>query len=222
MAGRSKRNVLRDYVGLPTLVLYVGLLVFSSMVGPARPAWLDSPHRLAKSALHVGGVIPGITLFRAEKENPYVFRSWCIKARGHASTGERVDLYPIPMGCQKTGIRLRVSPVKLGFDHMLKEAHRLELEIRSNPQVAQQTLRRDALLSRLGEYFCSGAGVAQADLERVSVLWYAYLVHYQHGKEARGSYLAFDYQCREGVIANQLWLPDDATTARFWGEEPWE
>lgn len=150
----GNRILHRVFLGL--LLSYMGLMAFSSLVKPLRPAVLDGPVRGVTQFLDDFGVKSGIEVFKGAHLD-YRERALCITVVGHTRLGTHRVLYDRPDDCDAPSFRWRADRFNQAIQNIVIKA----------------SFQRDPtqILSFLSDYYCHSGQVSNDDVEAVSILW---------------------------------------------------
>lgn len=220
-AGVPIKSRLRRWIGLPLLLVYSGLLVTAALVDEVRPALLDRPQALARSALATFGIRAGHELMRSTYPGDSRIQAYCMLVRGEGGGRPPVFLFPADGRCPDSGFRPRLPPVERALYRMLRHAWAQQL-LSERPGAPSESLARSRhALKRIGRHFCSRPEMAGRRDASVSLVWYVYSVSYATGERRRHNYLQFRWRCGRERTAALVWAPRDDVLVRFWGSEPW-
>jgi hypothetical protein len=179
-----------------------------------RPRWLDRPQALARDALLVVGIEPGIVVFEDERGGDEKIRANCVLVRGRRADGTDVELYPPTGRCAARGFHPRLPPVHLALTNMLDLAASSQ-ERWLRDQRLDARARKEALLASLAHHVCRADG--RQDLSSVSLLWTFIRVSYRSGEERGQPHLIFQWSCELDAPRIEPWFPDESALLRFWG-----
>jgi hypothetical protein len=181
-----------------------------------RPRWLDRPQALARDALLVAGIEPGIVVFEDERGEDEKIRANCVLVRGRRADGTDVELYPPTGRCAARGFHPRLPPVHLALTNMLDLAASSQERWLRDERRGADRARKEAVLASLFRHFCRAGG--RQDVSSISLLWYFIRVSYGSGADRVQPHLISQWSCELDAPRIEQWFPDESALLRFWGE----
>jgi len=171
--------MIRKFVFLPAILLYMGTLILAAWQHDVRPVWLNGEHKFALELLESVGIKPGMSVFRGTHERmTELLIARCTLVTTIGSDGRRKRIYPTSP-CPSEGNR--VTPVI--YEHMIMHwTARL-------PYGDEESNR-----AALGDHFCQLADDPAVD--RVLIELERHLLDYQTAERSKGLYLIGEVPCR--------------------------
>ncbi len=209
----------RRRIGLSALVAYVAIVALAAWRHEIRPAFLDPPVALARSALALLGIPPGVAVFTAEVDTSpdAKIASLCLEARAVEGEGPARRIYPeVGRRCPAPAPRLWVRGEDIALSRFAVGMRSAVASRRAGTLAAAQVRFPRLLAESLAGHIQSRALADGLAPTRYALLWTESRVGY--GSGARSDRIVALLRWRAdgegGVFVS--WKPDERTLQQHW------
>lgn len=213
----TRRAVLWRRIGLALLTGYVVVVVLAAWRHEIRPAFLDRPGRLARSALASAGVRPGVAVFTADTGTApdAKITASCLEVRVVEVGGATRRLYPLgeapcpaePPRLWVTGEAILLSRSAAGLRAAVAAGRTGSLDP-SNRRLPR------LLAESIADHFRRRVRRQGIAADRYALLWTESRVSYRTGARTRGAVALFEW--RESGRVFVRWRPEERTLRERW------
>jgi hypothetical protein len=212
-----------DWVRLPLLAGFIGLLVLAAWREEIRPSIFDGPSRWAELTLRRFGIFPGIAVFSPEVEledRQMFLRQRCFEVLAESGGAPPKRIFPDGT-CPDRGPRIRVGPEETMLTRMMTWAHDDEADRRATgrrPGPGEVTLP-EAILPAIAYHFDRRERLAGRPVDRFTGLSTLHLVRYDTGERVVEPIVLFSFSAGGREPGRVLWYPTERQIAALWHAE---
>jgi hypothetical protein len=212
-------------IGVFALVAYVAIVTLAAWRHEIRPAVLDPPTALARSALALLGIPPGVAVFTAEVDTSpdSKIASLCLEARAVEGEGPARRIYPeAGRRCPAPAPRLWVRGEDIALSRFAVSMRSAVASHRAGTLSAARVRFPRLLAESLAEHIQSRARADGLTPTRYAVLWTESRIGY--GSGARSDRIVALLRWRADATSGEAgdggvfvsWSPDKRTLQQHW------